>query len=165
MENVVLGLSVAVAVVLVLLLSCWKSDKPKKRVNTCAADRVASQAAAASDVNIDNKARTGTAVLNREASNRYGELLDLERYDDFNSVAQFMSLEPEVYDSHSRYAKDMGRSTSGPSMMSERDDPNDTVPWVARKPDYQGAFVQPGARQEHSEYPDQMRPKTYYVIG
>ncbi len=166
MDNVVLGLSVAVAVVLVLLLSCWKGDKPKKNTaRSCASAVAASKIAAEKEAEVDlNKAPYGTAVLNNKGNNRYGELMDLEGYDDYSSVAAFMSLEPEVFDSHSTYSKDMGRSTAGASMMSECSHSSDVNPWVVRRPDYQGAYAQPGVRTEHSEYPDQMPVKPHYVL-
>lgn len=164
MDNVVLGLSVAIAVVLVLLLSCWKG-KPKKQAPAKSVAVAPALSCNKKDEDIIDKAQYGTGVDNRQAANRYSNLNNLQGYDDYNSVAQYMSLEPEVYDSHNRYADDMNRSTGGASLMSVRDDPNDLVPWVARKPFYQDVYVQPGARQEHSEYPDQMREKTYYVIG
>ncbi len=170
MDNVVLGLSVAVAVVLVLLLSCWKSDKPKKRSsNSCASavalDRKAAKMGARARAENDFfKAPYGTAVLNRQGNERYSELLDLEGYDDFGSVAAFMSLEPEVFDSHNNYSKDMGRSTSGASMMSEFSHSSDVNPWLVRRPDYQSAYAQPGVRTEHSEFPEQMPTRSYYVF-
>jgi hypothetical protein len=169
MENVVIALGITIAVVLVLLLSCWKGNKNKKinaQMQKPAPRRSsASRRRYRDDNDILNMSEYGSGVYSRNANNRYSDLKDVQGYGDYNSVAQYMSVEPEVYDSHSKYSKDMGRSTSGPSSLSVRDDPNDVVPWVVRKPFYQDSYVQQGARQEHSEYPDQMRNKTYYVIS
>lgn len=117
------------------------------------------------DENILEHAEYGQAVENNNMIERQAQLTDLKSYDDYNSVVQFMSLDPDVYDSHNKYTVDMGNSTTGASMLSTTDHPNDINPWILRKPNYHDAFVQPGARQEPSEYPDQMREKTYYVIG
>jgi hypothetical protein len=160
MDTVVLGLSVAIAAVVILLLSCWKT-KPVAKGSSRAAAQVVRQRGAA-----PQKSDWGSGVKNRESADRYRDLADLNGYDDYNSVAQYMSIEPEVYESHSRYSEDMGRSTSGASMMPVRDDPNDVVPWVGlRKPKYQDAYSNPGARQEPSDIPDQMRSNSFYCVG
>ena len=157
MDSVVIGLSVAVAIIVILLLSCWnkKAVHPSKRSRPT---KSKSQKRGVSEY--------GTGLNNKQAANRYNDLADLSAYDDYGAVAQYMAIEPEVYESHARYSRDMGRSTSGASMLPVRDDPNDVVPWVGlRKPKYQDAYSQPGARQEHSEIPDQMRNSTYYCVG
>ncbi len=116
--------------------------------------------------NPDNISGYGTAVLNEQGDMRYTNLKNMTKYDDYNSLIQYMALEPEIFKSQDLYTTDMNRSTSGASMLGERDDPNDVVPWLGlRKPKYQEAYVMPGARQETSENPDQMRPPTYYVVG
>ncbi len=162
MDNVVLGLSVAVAIIVVLLLSC--RDKKKKRQTRTPVKM--QRPGPIKQVSHEDRSDYGTGLHNTEAAARYNELADLVSYDDYNSVAAFMSVEPSVYESHARYSADMGRSTSGASMLPVRDDPNDVVPWVGlRKPKYQSVHAQDGARQEHSEIPDQMRASTYYCVG
>lgn len=161
MDNVVLALSVSIAVVLLLLLSCWKGNKKKSTRKLVAQEDDASGSEQSNQVS-----PTGTGLLNRRAEARLNELSSLRGYDDYGQVAQYMSVEPEVYESHARYSSDMNRSTSGPSYMSERDDPNDVVPWVGlRKPKYQDVFAGDDSRQDHSESPDQMRKPSYYMIG
>lgn len=156
MDHVTVALSVSIIVVLVLLYSC--SGKKKKRGSRNV--RVRHQRP-----NID-VSEYGSAVSDRAANSRYQDLSNVVGYDDYNEVAQFMSVDPEVYDSHARYSNDMNRCTSGPSMMSVRDDPNDVVPWVGlRKPRYHDVYASPEARQEHSEIPDQMRESTTYQLG
>jgi hypothetical protein len=153
MDNVVLGLSIAIAIVLVLLLTCW--DKSPKKKGSKQQSRKPRPA---------RKSEYG--ARNRAGKDRYEDLKDLAGYDDYNQVAQYMSVEPEVFESHSMYTADMNRSTSGPSMLSERDDPNDVVPWVGlRKPRYRDVYASGAARQEHSEHPSQMRENTSYCIG
>ena len=174
------GLSIAIVVVVILLLSCWnkpmhqrqKLNRPNLVQQPHVQHRRRQMRPAHQhlkpdqiDENILSKSEYGSGVYDEKSSKRYEELSNIQGYDDYNTVVQYMSVEPEVYDSHERYSKDMGRSTAGASMMSVRDDPNDVVPWVARKPFYQDSYSQAGARQEPSEYPDQMREKTYYVIG
>lgn len=161
MDNVVIGLSVAVAIVVVLLLSCW-DKKPKaapvRKANLSGRTLKPSAAPERSD--------WGTGVKNTEFRDRYKDLANLSGYEDYNEVAQYMSVEPEVFESHGRYSEDMGRSTSGASMLPVRDDPNDCVPWVGlRKPKYHEAYAAPGARQEHSDIPDQMRGASFYCVG
>lgn len=148
MDNVVLGLSIAIAIVLVLLLSCSNKSKKSKR----RARPALSTESASSHHNPDQS--------------RYDDLKDVAGYGDYDQLTQYMSIEPEIFESHNKYTSDMNRSTSGPSMLSERDDPNDIVPWVGlRKPRYRDVYASAGARQEHSEEPDQMRENTSYVIG
>lgn len=162
MDNVVLALSVAVAVIVVLLLSCWDS-KDKKKDTRQPAPRSRPQRALPA---VRNESDWGTGVANRNSRARFNDLSKLSGYDDYSEVAQYMSVEPEVYESHNRFTSDMGRSTSGASMLPVRDDPNDVVPWVGlRKPKYQEVFVSPYARQEHSESPDQMRVASMYCVG
>ena len=158
MDLVVLGLSIAVALVLLLLYKCWtpKTDAP----------RSVAKAQRQPKVSKNNVSEYGRGVQNKQFRDRYGALADLDGYDDYNSVAQYMSIEPEVYDSQAKYTKDMGRSTSGASMLPVRDDPNDVVPWVGlRKPKYRDVYSSDGARQDHSEIPDQMRVNSFYCIG
>lgn len=157
MDPVVLGLSVAIAVVVVLLLSCW-DGKAKKPAHHAVPKLPKPQPG-------PEKSDWGTGVKNREMANRYNDLANLAAYEDYGSVAQYMSVEPEVFESHARYSEDMGRSTSGASALSVRDDPNDVVPWVGlRRPDYRGAYSGRGVRQDHSEIPDQMPMKTSYCL-
>ncbi len=160
MDTVVLGLSVAIAAVVILLLSCWDTKKaPKKSGSASVVQSVEAKAETP-------KSTWGTGLQNRQSNDRYKDLANLAGYDDYNSVAQYMSIEPEVYESHSRYADDMGRSTSGASMLPVRDDPQDVVPWVGlRKPRYHEVYSGAGARQEHSEIPDQMRSSTSYCLA
>lgn len=163
MDNVVLSLSVAVAAIAILLLSCWDSKKKKTPKSE---DNSAPVLKSTQGQPPPERSEWGTGVQNTEFRDRYKDLTNLLAYDDYNAVAQYMSVEPEVYESHSRYSKDMGSSTSGASMLPVRDDPNDVVPWVGlRKPRYHEAYANPGARQEHSEIPDQMRGNSFYCVG
>jgi hypothetical protein len=157
MDKVVLGLSIAIAAVVILLLSCWKGKK-KSTSNNAVTKSQGSPAPA--------RSTWGTGVVNSESRARYKDLTNLAAYDDYNAVVQYMAVEPEVYESHARYSQDMGRSTSGASMLPVRDDPNDVVPWVGlRKPKYHDVYANPNARQEHSEIPDQMRGNSFYCVG
>jgi len=160
MDNLVLGLSVSIAVVLIFLMTSWK-DPNKNSVNGMHNHPKNVEV----DNNILNESEFGTGVQNRKMEARQADLAGIESYDDYNSVAQYMSIEPEVYASHNNYTNDINSSTTGPSTLSVTDHPNDINPWLVRKPFYHDAFPQPGARVESSEYPDQMRKKTFYPIG
>ncbi len=163
-ETVTLALAACVVIVLVLLLSCWdgKKAKPERDDGTSASPK---RRPPTTDP-CTKPSEWGTGVENTKFRNRYQDLTDLSGYDDYNAVSQYMSVEPEVYESHARYSDDMGRSTSGASLLPVRDDPNDVVPWVGlRKPKYHEAYCAPGARQEHSDIPDQMRGASFYCVG
>jgi hypothetical protein len=100
-----------------------------------------------------------TAILNQQYANLTGA-----NYDDYNQTIQYMSLDPEVFTSHVQYDKDMDRTTTGPSAMAERSDPNDVVPWVGiRRIDYD-VPLSSNARVEPSEFPDQPMPQTNYTL-
>lgn len=158
MDNVLLGLSIAVAIVSILLLNCWKKDE-KKSV-------VVKMVKVSPPQPSEPKSDSGTGVQNREFNNRYKQLSNAVAYEDYGEVAQYMSVEPEVYESHARYSEDMNQSTSGASMLPERDDPNDVVPWVGlRKPRYRDVYSGENVRQDHTETPDQMRNNSYYCVG
>ncbi len=160
MDLAVLGLSIAVALVLLLLYKSWT---PKSKV---ASGPTRSQPKRTKKQHDNNVSEYGRGVQNQQFRDRYGALAELDGYDDYNSVAQYMSIEPEVYDSQAKYTKDMGRSTSGASMLPVRDDPNDVVPWVGlRKPKYRDVYSSDGARQDHSDIPDQMRTNSFYCVG
>lgn len=168
MDNIALALSVSIAVVLVLLLSCW-NNKPGKGKRSAAASPC--QARAYRDLtdasSVQSVSDWGTGLKNSVAKSRYQDLRDnLSGYDDYGQVAQYMSLEPEVYESHNQYSTDMNRMSLGPSTMAERSDPNDVVPWVGlRRPDYKSVSAGPGARVEHSEIPDQQYDQKAFSIG
>ena len=162
MDLAVLGLSIAVALVLLLLYKCWT---PKATVSQ-RGDSSSHQPRRRVKASSNNVSEYGRGVQNKQFRDRYGALAELDGYDDYNSVAQYMSIEPEVYDSQAKYTRDMGRSTSGASMLPVRDDPNDVVPWVGlRKPKYRDVYSSDGARQDHSDIPDQMRVNSFYCIG
>lgn len=165
MDNVALALSVSIAVVLVLLYSCW-GKKPKKsaRQQPCGNSNVAHRDLPSA---VQQRSDTGTGLTNANARNRYDNLRDnLSGYEDYGQVAQYMSLEPEVFESHGQYSNDMNRLSLGPSTMAERSDPNDVVPWVGlRRPDYKSTSASEGARVEHSEIPDQQYDQKVFSIG
>jgi len=163
MDEVVLGLSISVAIVIVLLLSCWdKKAKPARRVSP-PCSRSAMTPASQEDTCRSN---VGRGVVNRDFEGRFNQLSNITGYEDYNAVAQMMALEPEVFESQETYAEDMGRSTSGASVMSVRDDRQDIVPWVGlRRPTYDAICTGAGARQEATETQDQMPTRSFYALG
>jgi hypothetical protein len=114
---------------------------------------------------MQRRSDTGTGVLNARAAARYQKASSsLAGYSDFGTFAQFIALEPEVFESHANYTTDMNRMSLGPSTLSERSDPNDLHKWTVRPPDYSAVYADENARTEHSEIPDQMRSRgrNYY---
>lgn len=163
-DNVTLALAACVVVVVILLLSCW-GVKPGK-ANTASVNQPTSKPVRSPGCVMeqpDTTSRVGSGVVNREFNNRYNDLSNLQGYDDYGAVSQYMAIEPEVFDSHARYSDDMGRSTSGASMLPVRDDRQDINPRVGiRLTNYSAVYAGPGSRQEHSEIPDQMgKPSNY----
>lgn len=160
MDNTALGLSIAIAIVIILLLTCWGSPQEKnKSKKRCVYEDIER-----SSLDVPRQSQYGTGVKNREFDARFNSLKNLDSYDDYNAVATYMSLEPEVFESHARYSRDMSRSTTGASMMTVRDDPNDPVKWVGRPPQYRGVTVGYNARELPSDIPDQLRQRTFYPI-
>lgn len=169
MDNVSLALSIAIAVVIVLLITCWDS-KPKKKARklnrNVNVERNVEPEGSCDGVGV-SESDYGRGVVNANARARYRDLSqNLGSYADYSQVAQYMALEPEVYESHQNYAQNANLVSLGPSNMAERSDPNDVVPWVGlRRPDYQSVYANCTARVEHSEIPDQMGSQRGYVIG
>jgi hypothetical protein len=150
---------VAIVVIIFLLILNNQPD-PDRRKSTCASARDESEADRYAQMHSDY----GSALLNRNATNRYNQMSsNLDGYSDYNSVAQFVGLEPEVFESHANYTTDMNRLVLGPSNMSERSDPNDPIPWLARPPSYD-VYADENARTEHSEIPDQMRVRSRFLF-
>lgn len=180
LSNMELALSVSIAIIIVLLLSCWKSKPSKKRMSDNAssnsacnltpsrAQRPSSQnrTEGVQDPNVSQRlSDTGRGVVNRSEEARLKQLKNLKGYDDYNSLMQYMALEPEVFESQQQYSEDMNRFSLGPSDLAERSDPNDVVNWVGlRRPDYSAVYADSTARVEHSDIPDQMYKKTQFLI-
>jgi hypothetical protein len=70
-----------------------------------------------------------------------------------------MGLNHGVLKSHKQYLTDSLKRTSGASLQSVRDDPNDVVTRIGlRQPQYHVAKTEAGARTVSSEYHTQMHP-------
>jgi hypothetical protein len=107
----------------------------------------------------------GTGVKNRQLTQQYANLSDLNSYKSWNEVAQYQSLEPEVFESHNDYAGSIGISNSGASALTMRSDDNNVIPFVGlRRPDYHSTYAGSDARQQHSEFVDQMPAATGYLL-
>jgi uncharacterized membrane-anchored protein YhcB (DUF1043 family) len=147
-------LAVLIIVVVGLLYTCTK-DMPKCRKRKTRKENYTSS-------------MPDTAVAIEGHIQRSEELKDLAYAQDYDEVAQYMALESGVFESHAQYSAELNSMAAGPSRNIERDDANDLIPWMGlRKPDFQGVFADPRnkPRQEHSEFPDQMRRRNPYVIG
>ena len=108
----------------------------------------------------------GRGVLDKKENQRWDNLDGNQPYADYNQVMQYTSLEPEIFKSHTEYTQDIDHLNLGPSTLSERSDPNDVIPWrgIRGRPDYQSVYAGRDARQDHSEFPDQMGKKIRHII-
>jgi hypothetical protein len=166
MDEVVFGLTVAIFIVLFMLFSCWcKSDKSNKDYFANNSKNLSDDLEIkVKDENILEYSEYGVGVENRKSLAREEDLKNVTDYEDYNEIIQYMSIDPEIHQSHNNFTSDIGISTTGASMRSTTDHPNDLNSWVLRPPNYRDASVQEGARQEPSEYVDQMRDRNYYTI-
>ena len=111
-----------------------------------------------------NKSDWGQGVKNMELKRNYEDLKKIDGYKDYNEVIKYASLEPSVFDSHQNYSNELGITNTGASAMAVRSDPNDVVQWVGlRRPDYSASSMG-DVRTDHSEFPDQMRENSNYLI-
>ncbi len=164
-RTVGLGAAVAaVAIIALLLVVCAREGMfSKKGSNEEVSEGM--KAEAQEELNKVKLSDWGTGLKNRQLSRQYADLENLKEYDDYNEVAQYSALEPEVFKSHSEYTTDLQASTSGASMMSVRSDPNDVNRWIGlRRPDYHSVWAAPDARVDHSEFPDQQATTTRYLL-
>lgn len=158
MDNISIALSVSIAVVLVMLYNCWKSPNQRRAGRGCNRREGLSSGPAESD--------WGSGVQNKKFEQSTEELKDLVGYADYNSVMQYQALEPEVFESHKQYSKDMNKFNMGPSAMSETSHDNYAVPWVGlRRPDTHSVYADENARVVHSEYVDQTPKNRPFVIA
>ena len=165
-DYVLLSLVIAVIVIAILLLVCWKNKNENKEMQygmprrylvrnndslnlpryVNREDDRGSVSPQRSDVGQMGRALAsggysyfGTAQRNRDYNNRADDVvMDMRGYGDYNDVARYLGLERSVYDSHNQWIQDMNHTTSGASMQSERDDLGDLpVSWIGlRKPNY-----------------------------
>lgn len=172
MDNVVVALGLGIAIVAVLLMSCWKGGK-KSYESSCSGMESTQQVAQSSkqvpgdkaDFGWSGLSTTGTGVINRELAQQYKDLKDVSQYGDYGSLTQLMALEPEVFESNAEYNSSMNRSTSGPSTMTVRSDSADIINWRGlRRPDYQSVYSASDARVTSSQYIDQMPAATRYLV-
>ncbi len=174
MEEVHIAFALTIFVVVVLILSC-ASKKHRRYKNKGTYLSAEPNKYYSFPVSVEDKkdtwtikedpmelSQSGRGVKNRQLAKQYSDLRGAT-YDDYSSMAQYMSLEPEVFTSHEVYSKEMNRSTTGPSTMSERSDPNDVVPWVLRRPDY-GVPLNSNIRVEPTEFRDQVNSRTQYLL-
>jgi hypothetical protein len=166
MDTVTVGLIIAIIVMLILLMSCSQGGKKKVRKGSCSDGMDKAPATNSSVAEPDMYfANSGGGLINHQLNKQYADLADLSGYDDYNQLAQYSALEPEVYESHKEYSADMNRSTSGASMMTIRTDPNDVNPWRGlRRPDYHSVYADSTARVDQSEVPETMYSQTRYCI-
>jgi len=165
METTTVALGVATLVVLILLMSCAGASKSKAASNC---PRPAPPVVIYQDLDGGNDhqmSKWGQGVYNRQAGQRQRDLQNLNEYDDYNSVAQYESLEPEVFSSHEDYSSNIGISSSGASSMTTLSHDNYPVQFVGlRRPDMHSIYAGAGARQQHSEFVDQMPARAGYML-
>jgi hypothetical protein len=169
METVVVALGVAIVVVAVLLMSCWKSNKKKsvrRAASTCQDGLSNTNTNGGNpDQGWNGYSDTGTGKINRQLANQYSNEQNLTGYDGWNQVAQYSALEPEVYQSHAEFTDGINYSTSGASSMSIRSDSTTINPWQGlRRPDYASVYPSADARVDSSQYVDQFDSATRYLL-
>jgi hypothetical protein len=163
MENSTIALGVATLVVIVLLMSCWEKPKetvPKtkypprqRRVRRPPPACYQVREEAVQDLQMP---RYGQGKKKMQLDQQYESLKHLEQ-GDYDTVVQYMSLDPEVFESHSNYSNDIGIANRGASSMTVRSDSNDIVPWVGLfRPDYHSVYADPTSRTDHSQFVGQM---------
>lgn len=152
MDTVTLALGFGIVIILILVMNCWNAPYKK----SCSAG---------SKEGMENQERasSGQAVKSREMQRRLSELKNLESYDDYGELVQFMALEPNVFASHNQYASDINQTTSGASIMSETSHDPDSG-WVVRRPAYREVPIRADVRQEFSVYQEQL-PDTVRTTG
>lgn len=169
-DYVLLGLVVAVVIVGVLLLSCWKAKpngkKYKKRGGVTY--DVVEGSGMAEILQSGGTTGFGTAQLNREYNNRANRIADsLKAYDGYQDVIKYQGLEKGVFQSHNQYIRDMNHTTSTASMQTERDDLGDMpVTWVGlQRPNYtDNPGIEASARQDASFTQDQMPKYRHFIL-
>lgn len=167
MENVVVALGLGIAIVGVLLVSCWKGGDSDMQSGCegMAASPKKTPPSDMTDFGWSGLSTSGTGVINRELAQQYKDLKNLDQYGDYGSVTQLMSLEPEVFQSNEEYNSSMNRSTSTASSMTVRSDNADILTWRGlRRPDYQSVYSASDARVTSSQYIDQFPAATRYLI-
>jgi hypothetical protein len=168
-DYVLLGLVIAIVIVGVLLLSCWKTDKPRR-----SRGRRNLYYTGEDPGDMGRKLRSGGMTMYGEAqrardyNNRADNVaVDMSGYGAYNDVIKYQGLEKSVYDSHNQWIQDMNHITSGASMQSERDDLGDLpVQWIGlRRPNFSDhPGIEPSARQDVSYTKDQMPIYRYTVL-
>lgn len=162
-----IALGVATLVVLILLMSCAGGSKNKSG-SSCSNKQT--PVVLYQDLGDDRGykhqiSNYGRGAENRNSSQRQRDLEDLDGYDDYNSVAQYQSLEPDVFESHEEYSSNIGVASQGASALSTTSHDNYPVPFVGlRRPDMHSSYAGESARQQHSEYVDQMPAHTSYML-
>lgn len=160
MDNVVLSLGLGIAIVGVLLMSCWQSGEKQ-----CYEGMTSSAPSDKTDFGWSGTSTTGTGVINRGLAQQYKDLKDVSQYGDYGSLTQIMALEPDVFESNAEYNSSMNRSTNTASSMTVRSDDADIINWRGlRRPDYQSVYSASDARVVSSQYIDQLPSATRYLI-
>ena len=192
-DYVLLGLVVAVVVVGILLMSCWKNKdgssensvrnsdgtkivyRDREVPGKCPRGGGGKPARGGDDEGSMGRALQsggnsgfGTAQDNRDYNMRMDEVAtELNGYGAYNDITTFVGLEPSVYQSHNSWIRDMNHSTTTASMQSERDDLGDLPnKWTGlRRPNFTDhPGVEASARQDASFTKDQMVQYRHFVI-
>ena len=166
METSTLALSVATLVVFVLLTSCWN---PKSAQGKSRNPVVVVRSGCDSPNSVAHQQSSyGSGLKNRQYHARAADLRDLNGYGDWGSVAQYQSLEPEVFDSHKEFSHDIGIANSGASMMAETSHSNHINPTVGFRnatTDYHSISAAADARVVNSTNADQHNAPSRFTFG
>jgi nitrogen fixation-related uncharacterized protein len=159
MNETMIALGISIVIIFILLVTCWSGKKHQSRRRP--------RVRVLDDIKDDSHQRSkwGSGARNTQLSKQYNDLNRLSSYDDYNSVIQYQSLEPEVFDSHNSFAHDIGVANSGASALAVTSHDNYPVYFVGlRRPDLHSVFAGADARVQHSEFADQMPSQTTYCV-
>lgn len=146
-------LSVSIILIVFLLISCWcnKSISIKRRENMTN--------------NPDSEAPWGQGKKNKQLDEQNEFVAEMGVLGDYNNTMKMMSLEPEVFDSHTSFSDQHMIANSGASMMTEMSHDEDINPRVGlRRTDYNSIYAESDARVVPSEFQNQMPNKTNYIL-
>lgn len=167
MGNAELGLGVAVLIVLVLIYMCWK--KSRKNNKGSVLFRKSQPRRGLEEYDTYEGMKSSKRKGNAEQVKEYKALAnDVIGYSDWSEMTSAMSVEPEVFASHQSYVNDNTESAGTASWRSERDDPNDVVPWVGlRRPMYDVGSNSTSRVEESEDRRDMLNSATrttHYVL-
>ena len=161
-DSNVLIISVCIALVVVLLMNMLSNPKQKRRRHRTVLNYPPQDYNMFDMSSYDDSEELDDQYL---PDRQRGALIAQSMPSDYYSYMQKNALEPEIFSSHSRYAKDLNALNLGPSNIAERSDRGDIIPWVGLRPtNYRSVYADSEARQTHSQDPYNMPSVRSYTL-